>query len=133
MKVFQFAGFNDANHPYLPHNCEENSVIYTSTHDNDTLLGWLKKLSEDERRVVQRYLGTDEEYNMTWKCIEKVISANSKLSIIPMQDFLGLDSENRMNIPGVPKGNWEWRVVKNALNDDLSEKINQMTKKYNRS
>lgn len=133
MKVFQFAGFNDANHPYLPHNCEVNSVIYTSTHDNDTLLGWVQNLSEDELRLVQRYLETDEEYNMAWKCIEKVMSAKSKLSIIPIQDFLGLDSADRMNIPGVPEGNWEWRVVKNSLSQDLSEKINQMTKTYERS
>ena len=68
-------------------------MIYTSTHDNDTLLGWLKNLSDEEKRLVQSYLNTYEEYNMTWKCIEKVMSSKSKLSIIQMQDFLELGSE----------------------------------------
>ena len=78
-------------------------------------------------------MNTYEEYNMTWKCIEKVMSSKSKLSIIQMQDFLELGSEARMNIPGIAYGNWEWRVSKDALIADLSEKINQTTKKYNRS
>ena len=133
MKVFQFANFNDSHHPYLPSNCEINSVIYTSTHDNDTLLGWLNNLNDDEKRLVQSYLNTYEEYNMTWNCIEKVMSSKSKLSIIQMQDFLELGSEARMNIPGIAYGNWEWRVSKDVLISDLSEKINHMTKKYNRS
>ena len=133
MKVFQFANFNDSHHPYLPSNCEINSVIYTSTHDNDTLLGWLNNLSDEEKRLVQSYLNTYEEYNMTWKCIEKVMSSKSKLSIIQMQDFLELGSEARMNIPGIAYGNWEWRVSKDVLISDLSEKINLTTKMYNRS
>lgn len=132
MKVFQFADFNDINHPYLPHNCEKNSVIYTSTHDNDTLLGWLKNKSDDEKCLVQNYLDTYEEYNITWKCIEKVMSSKSKLSILPMQDFLELDSEARMNTPGLAYGNWEWRLNKDSLSFNLSEKIYRTTVKYNR-
>lgn len=133
IKVFQFANFKDSNHPYLPSNCEENSVLYTSTHDNDTLLSWLYHLSDEEKGNVQRYLNTNDEYNIAWKCIEKVMSAKSKLSIIPLQDYLELDSEARMNIPGVPDGNWEWRVTKDLLSDHLIDKIMQTTKKYNRS
>ena len=133
IKVFQFANFHEPDHPYLPSNCKENSVVYTSTHDNDTLVGWQKHLSDEEKRNVQCYLDTYEEYNMIWKCIEKVLSSKSKLSIIPMQDYLELDSEARMNIPGIADGNWEWRVLKDVLNDELSEKIMKATKKYNRS
>lgn len=132
MKVFQFADFNNLNHPYLPHNCEENSIIYTSTHDNNTLLGWLRNISDDEKNALQSYLDTYEEYNMTWKCIEKVMSSKSKLSIIPMQDLLELGSEARMNIPGFAYENWEWRVIKDALHADFSKKIYQITQKYNR-
>lgn len=132
MKVFQFAEFMDINHPYLPTNCEVNSVIYTSTHDNDTLFGWLTKLNEEEKLHVQRYLETNEEYNLIWKCIEKVMGSKSILSIIPMQDFLQLSSEARMNVPGTAYGNWEWRVSKDSFSADLANKICQTTKKYNR-
>ena len=70
----------------------------------------LDLLADDEKRFVQCYLDTYEEYNIVWKCIEKVMSSQSKLSIIQMQDFLELGSEARMNIPGTAYGNWEWRV-----------------------
>ena len=89
-------------------------------------------LADDEKRFVQCYLDTYEEYNIVWKCIEKVMSSQSKLSIIQMQDFLELGSEARMNIPGTAYENWEWRVTKDSLSSELAQKIHETTKKYNR-
>ena len=132
MKVFQFAFLSDRNNPHLPHNCEINSVFYTSSHDNNTILGWFKNASVDEKHFVQEYLMAYEENDFAWKCIEKVMSSESKLSIIPMQDFLELGSEARMNIPGIPNGNWEWRVNKELLSTELSKRMDETTKKYNR-
>ncbi|MBB6446629.1 4-alpha-glucanotransferase [Bacillus benzoevorans] len=132
MKVLQFAFLSDANNPYLPHHCERNSVIYTSSHDNDTLLGWFSHASEYEKRFLTSYLGTSAEDDIVWACIEKVMSAESMLSIIPLQDFLQLDSEARMNIPGTTYGNWVWRVQREAFDSELAQKIHETTKKYNR-
>lgn len=132
MKVWQFAFLSDASNPYLPHHCERNSVIYTSSHDNDTLLGWVSHVSDHEKYFLKSYLGTVAADQIVWKCIEKVMSAESILSIIPLQDFLQLGSKARMNIPGTTYGNWEWRVKQGAFHDELAKKIRETTKKYNR-
>ena len=87
-----------------------------------------KKLSDDEKRFVQCYLDTYEEYNIVWKCIEKVMSSQSKLSIIQMQDFLELGSEARMNIPGTAYGNWEWRATKDSLSSELLKRFMKLLK-----
>lgn len=133
MKIFQLGFLNDMNNPHLPHNCELNSIYYTASHDNDTSLGWLQNGKDHEKRFIQHYLQTEDETDFSWKCIDQVMGAASKLSIIPIQDFLGLGSESRMNIPGVAKGNWEWRVSKEGLTVELSEKMKTMTNKHNRS
>lgn len=132
MKVFQFAFLTDESNPHLPHHCEKNSVVYLSTHDNDTVLGWLSHIGSEERSFLQSYLNTYGEEDIVWKCIEKVMSTESQLSIIPMQDFLELGSEARMNIPGTVNGNWKWRVMSDNLSSWLAKKINEIAKKYNR-
>jgi len=113
MKILQFAFSGNDDNPYLPANIEENSVVYTGTHDNDTSLGWYNNLDEQQREHVLNYLRTSHpelyEANMPYDLIEMALASNANLAIIPMQDILALDSSHRMNTPGTCAGNWHWR------------------------
>ncbi len=132
MKVFQF-GFSDTmEDPALPHNCSENTVIYIGTHDNDTCLGWIRNAGENARNFAMWYVDEYDEREFVWKCIDKVMGSACILSVFQMQDFLGLGSEARMNIPGIAKGNWEVRFEKSFMKDELADKIYAMTKKNSR-
>lgn len=113
MKILQFAfGDNDDN-PYLPQHIEENSVVYTGTHDNDTTLGWYDSLDEQQREHVWAYLRAahTEDYipDMPNDLVAMALETHAKLAIIPMQDILALDGTHRMNTPGTSTGNWHWR------------------------
>lgn len=132
MKVFEFAFSDTLENPNLPHNCPENSIIYIATHDNDTLLGWIRNSSQYVRSFVMEYVEASCENEFLWKCIDKVMESPSKLSIIQMQDFLGLGSEARMNIPGTAKGNWEMRLSDDFMSEDIAQRIYKITTKNNR-
>ena len=122
MKILQFAfGGDDAN-PYLPHNIEENSVVYTGTHDNDTSLGWYQSLDETAKNHLHQYLEVPMP-NMPQALVELVLASKANLAIIPMQDILGLDAAHRMNTPGSVVGNWKWRFDWDMLNKNAQEHI----------
>jgi 4-alpha-glucanotransferase len=110
MKILQFAFDGSPSNPYLPERIEENSVVYTGTHDNDTSLGWYQTLAENQRLIVNQYFNS-EAPDMPNALIELALSTKAKLAIIPMQDILGLDSQHRMNVPGTVEGNWQWRFA----------------------
>lgn len=108
MRILQFAfGDGEANH-FLPHHYVQNTIAYTGTHDNDTSIGWWSTLPEHERAFAQHYLGSDGE-PINWVMMRALSKSVANLVIFPMQDVLGLSSEHRMNFPGKPDGNWEWR------------------------
>lgn len=113
MKILQFAFSGQDDNPYLPHNIDENSVVYTGTHDNDTTLGWYESLDEQQREHVDAYLRASHseahEISMPRDLIDMALESKAQLAIIPMQDLLGLDASHRMNIPGTCTGNWHWR------------------------
>jgi len=132
MKIFEFAFFDTMENPDLPHNCSENSVIYIGTHDNDTALGWIRNSSEYVRQFAMWYVDEYDEREFVWKCIDKVMGSACKLAVFQMQDFLGLGSEARMNIPGKAKGSWEIRIEKGFMREDLADRIYGLTKKNNR-
>jgi 4-alpha-glucanotransferase len=111
MKILQFAFGGDDSNPYLPANHEENSVVYTGTHDNDTTLGWFTNADTHTREHALSVLGTDPEA-MPWALIESAMASIARLAIIPMQDLLALGSEARFNTPGTLEGNWSWRIKK---------------------
>lgn len=120
--VLQFAFGDAASHIYLPHRASEK-VIYTGTHDNDTSVGWWKAgVSEEERRNAEAYLGQGSD-GIHWAMIRAAQSSPSRLSVVPMQDVLGLGSEARMNTPSLHGGNWKWRHEKDALKPELAEKL----------
>jgi 4-alpha-glucanotransferase len=108
MKILQFAFDGSPHNPYLPHNHEELSVVYTGTHDNNTTLGWYHELSEHERGVLRHYLGDSTE-SMPGLLMRTALASVARLAVIPLQDVLELDGSHRMNVPGVADRNWRWR------------------------
>jgi len=126
MKILQFAFDGNPENPYLPENYEENSVAYTGTHDNDTLKGWYEKLDENVKEYVLKSLnisgdaGTD---SIILSMIEKVLAGKSRLCIIPLQDYLCLGSEARINTPSTLGNNWTWRLKKEMITQELAYKI----------
>lgn len=122
MKVLQF-GFGDPGaHMYLPHKHEPNCVAYTGTHDNDTTPGWWKSAGGEEKQHALEYFGPAQD-GMHWAFIRAVFSSVAGMAIVPLQDFLGLGSDARMNTPSLSDGNWGWRFSPGALTDKLAEKI----------
>jgi 4-alpha-glucanotransferase len=131
MKILQFAFTSDSSNLDLPHNYNSNFVVYTGTHDNDTTLGWFNSAGKAEKRMLRRYLkGNGKE--LVRQMIELAWASSAKMALIPMQDFLGLDSSARMNIPGTASGNWTWRFTWPQVRTNHQFFLREMTKKYNR-
>ncbi len=131
MKILQFAFDSGADNPYLPHNHEENCVVYTGTHDNDTTLGWILSMPEASRAYLQEYLGHPEE-EMPWPLVRACYRSVARMAIVPFQDLLGLDSEHRMNRPGTPQGNWCWRFHWEMVPEGLAPQVGRMVEVYGR-
>jgi 4-alpha-glucanotransferase len=108
MLILQFAFDGNPDNPYLNHMHTSEDIVYTGTHDNNTTLGWYQSLDEDTRKRVYAYYGDPDEA-MPWMLIRQAMNSKANTSIIPWQDFLGLDGSHRMNTPGTTEGNWRWR------------------------
>ncbi|KAM0952929.1 putative 4-alpha-glucanotransferase [Dioscorea sansibarensis] len=135
MAVLEFAFGSDPDNPHLPHNHEPNQVVYTGTHDNDTILGWWQNISDKERCSVQKYLWMANESNISWAMIHAAIASVARTTIIPMQDILGLGSDARMNTPATQLGNWRWRIPSSMTFDRLepeAQKLRDLVFTYNR-
>ncbi len=135
MKILHFAfdsNLENNNGEYLPHAISENSVVYTGTHDNMTTLQWWNNESKSNREFCLEYTNWEFDDDICDKMISLAYSTRAKLAIIPMQDWLGLDGEARMNTPSTVNNNWQWRMAKNSLNSDLSKRILRKTKIYDR-
>jgi len=123
MRVMQFGFGNPGAHIYLPHQYERNTVVYTGTHDNDTILGWWRSgATEQERCHASAYLGHDPE-GMNWAFIRAALASIADLCVVPLQDVLGLGSEARMNVPSRADGNWTWRYEPGALTGELASRL----------
>ncbi|ABS27165.1 4-alpha-glucanotransferase [Anaeromyxobacter sp. Fw109-5] len=143
MAVLQFAFGNDPQAPtFLPHNYERDTVAYTGTHDNDTVMGWWEggagdsvRTAEDvarEKARARAYLGTDGR-DMSWVMIRAVLSSVADTAIVPMQDVLGLGSAARMNTPATLDGNWRWRVREEALTAQVAARLAEAAELYGRA
>jgi 4-alpha-glucanotransferase len=122
MAVLQFGFGDEGAHMYLPHRAA-GKVIYTGTHDNDTIVGWWHNgCAEHERRNAEAYLGLSGD-GIHWSFIRAAHSSPASFSIIPLQDVLGLDSEARMNTPSVDNGNWRWRFDPDSLHPEIAGKL----------
>jgi 4-alpha-glucanotransferase len=122
MAVLQFAFGNVGSHVYLPHRLTPDTVIYTGTHDNDTTVGWWKNAQPQERAAVESLVGHQED-GVNWALIRLAQSSVASLSVVPLQDVLGLGSEARLNIPSVSEGNYLWRYQASSLNSDLAKRL----------
>lgn len=125
MAVLQFGFGDEGAHMYLPHR-SAGKVIYTGTHDNDTVVGWWNSAAaEHERRNAEAYVGRCDD-GIHWAFIRAAQCSPACLSIIPLQDVLGLDSHARMNTPSLDNGNWRWRFSPQQLNGDQARKLAQL-------
>ncbi len=116
MRVFQF-GFFGGESTHKPHNYPQNSIAYSGTHDNNTLLGYLWELDENTRRDMLLYCGyRDWDCNKGLSAILRAIwASHAGVVIFPLQDLLGFGGDTRINFPGKADGNWRWRVTKEQL------------------
>ena len=132
MKILGFAFDSGEENDYLPHTYTKNCVVYTGTHDNDTLIGWFQKAKEEDRQFARDYLNSRSDDEIHWDAIRGAWSSVASMAISPVQDFLGLGSEARINTPGVAAGNWQWRLRHGVLTDELAERIAKLTRVYSR-
>lgn len=132
MKVLQFAFSSGETNNHLPHFHEKNQVVYTGTHDNQTVSGWIQNIDSQSLNYAKEYLVLSEDEGYDWGIIRGAWSSVAVLAIAQMQDFLGLDDISRMNTPNTREGNWQWRVEKDMLSEELADRIRKLTKTYNR-
>lgn len=130
MKVLQFA-FSGPDNVFLPHHYQPNCVVYTGTHDNDTSIAWYATAPYHEQEFARRYLHVDGS-DIAWSLIRAAWSSVAVFALAPLQDFLSLGTEARMNFPGTPAGNWTWRMGDGDLSDALRDRIRSINALYTR-
>jgi 4-alpha-glucanotransferase len=131
MKILQFGFDGAANDAFLPSNYEQNFAAYTGTHDNETFKGWFENARPEARNFAMRYLNSNGEH-IAWDAIRAVWQSVAVFSIAPLQDFLELGDEARMNFPGRMFGNWGFRYISSDLTPDLAFRILDLNRTYNR-
>ncbi len=138
MRVLQFAFDGSPDNPHLPHNIPQNAVVYTGTHDNDTVQGWFHgadPILHNEspagfvisRATALRTFGGEPE-DIHWSMIRAALKSRAAIAITPAQDVLGLGNEARMNRPGIMEGNWSWQMDEDAWNEAIQERLLDMTR-----
>ena len=132
MKVMEFAFDAHGDSDYLPHCCPPNSVCYLGTHDNNTVRGWLRHIRKCDREFASRYMHITDDEGWCWGMIRAGMASASNLFVVQMQDLLELPESARMNTPGVPMGNWRWRMLPGAASPELAEKLRLYTKTFRR-
>lgn len=135
MKILLFAFGDDLDsNPYAPHNHIKNCIVYTGTHDNNTIRGWFRnELTESDKRRISDYIGHEvSEETIHEEMIKFAMSSVADMVIIPMQDMLGLGEEDRMNLPSSPTGNWRWRLLPEQLSPGLIKELTEITAKNGR-
>jgi len=116
MAVLHFAFGGESDNAYLPHNYSRNCVVYSGTHDNDTTLGWYRELDEVSQDHIRCYLGISGD-SISWDLIRAAIQSSAHLAIFPVQDLMSLGSDARLNTPGSPAGNWQWRYLPHQMDE----------------
>ena len=134
MKVLQFAFDRDNLSVYLPQYHTVNSVVYTGTHDNTTLIGFVRDLYYEDRGFIREYLGepSDDENAIVDGIIRAALRSVCERCIVPMQDYLKIGPEGRINQPASFGDNWKWRMSEGAFSEDLANHIARMTWMYGR-
>ena len=133
IKVMQFAFDDSEESEYLPHNYEKNCVVYTGTHDNDTIMGWFADSPCAWCEYAIKYLRLTEEEGYNWGMIKAAMASPADICILQMQDLLGLDNRARMNTPSTLGGNWAWRIKEECINFWLAGIMRKLTETYCRT
>ncbi len=130
MKVLQFAFDSRESSNYLPHTYDHNCVVYTGTHDNETITGWFKNLQGEDLKMCMDYMGMDKApgKNVNWDFIRLAMFSVADLCIIPIQDYMGLDNKARINTPSTLGCNWKWRMKEGDITPELLNKISELTR-----
>lgn len=123
MKLIQFAFDSREESDYLPHTYQKNCVVYTGTHDNDTIMGWFKTAPKESIKYAKEYLRLNKEEGYNWGTMKAVWGCVGDMAIVPMQDILGIGSEGRMNTPSTLGMNWKWRAVDGQITSALAKKV----------
>ena len=129
MKVLQFA-FDSYDSEYLPHNYDKNCIVYTGTHDNQTTRGWYEENNRKVQKYIREYLRVKSGKDVVEAMIATAMSSTAGTAVIPMQDWLGLGREARMNFPSTLGDNWKWRLTDGQLTDALAAHMKDVTKTY---
>jgi 4-alpha-glucanotransferase len=134
MKVLQFAFGDDMTESnYIPHNYEQNFIVYTGTHDNDTIKGWYKYTDEKTRKRVEQYIGKPvQESDVNIILARLAYGSVARIAILPLQDVLGLDETARMNVPASGENNWTWRLLPGEVGPEAERLLQEWTWLYNR-
>ena len=133
MKVLQFSFGSGPKDPGLPANVKKNCAYYTGTHDNDTTLGWWKSAGDQERKLAAKVLGVKKDSQVVQAMVKAVLASRARIAVIPMQDYLGLDTWARMNLPGSVGGdNWRWRMAPGAADEALARRIAKLNQQAER-
>jgi 4-alpha-glucanotransferase len=131
MRILQFAFNSDANNSFLPHTYPVRCAAYTGTHDNATSKGWYQNLAPEEARFCRHYLNSDGKH-IIWDMIRSIWSSVAEIAIVPLQDFLELGNNARMNYPSTLENNWIWRMQPTSLNEKMAIKIKELNTLYGR-
>ncbi|GAB1477079.1 4-alpha-glucanotransferase [Bacillota bacterium] len=133
MKVLLFAFSQGDSSEHLPPNYNSNSVVYTGTHDNTTVRGWIEKeASIEELSFAEKYFESCPKNGWNWRFICTAMESVADLCIVQLQDYLSLPDHARINTPGTLGGNWQWRLIGGELKDELAKKIAEMSGFYGR-
>ena len=132
MKILEFAFDAHGDSDYLPHCIPYNATCYLGTHDNNTVMGWLKEIGKRDRDFAARYMHITEDEGWCWGMIRTGMATCADLFVVQMQDLLELDEKARMNTPGTPTGNWRWRMLPGKADKDLAKKLYLYTRTYRR-
>lgn len=133
MKVLQFAFGTNRSNPYLPHHYKKNCVVYTGTHDNDTLLGWARSASKHEIAFAKEYLGVPRRDALRRAMMQAAMQSKADTCILTIQDVCALGSSARMNIPSTVGGNWSWRLRPDQLTATAAAWLKKYTRLTNRA
>jgi len=131
MRILQFAFGEGEGNYFLPHHYIRNTIAYTGTHDNDTILGWWKTATNHEKEFAMYYLQSDGQ-EINWDMMRSISNSVASIVIFTMQDVLGLSSEYRMNLPGQSDGSWEWRFCWDQLRPEYTHKLELLSSESRR-
>lgn len=132
MKILQFAFNPDGSSEHIPHNFDDNNIVYVGTHDNETMEGWFSNALPHEIEYARDYFNLTHEEGYTWGVIRGAMTSVARTSIIQMQDLLCLDNSARMNLPNSLGENWKWRMREGAIDQGLIERFKKLTRMTNR-